>query len=271
MKINFWGVRGSLPTPGADFNKYGGNTSCVELEVNGKTIIFDMGSGMKNLGNYLIKKNIKNFTILISHFHYDHTCGLPFFGPAYDPNTKFKVFSGILPTRSKTLKVLDSQISSPSFPITIKDFNAEIKYKDFEVGKEFLLDEGLIIKTMRLNHPDGAVGYRVEHKDKSVCYITDHEHQVGVVNHELVNFVKNSDALIYDSTYDDKQFDAYIGWGHSTWQEGGRLAERAAVKKLFIFHHNPDNDDKKMSEIELLSRQTNKNFFVAKEGMCVKI
>tara|TARA_A100001015_G_C14844746_1_gene653974 strand:- start:165 stop:980 length:816 start_codon:yes stop_codon:yes gene_type:complete len=271
MKINFWGVRGSLPTPGANYNKYGGNTSCVELQVNGKTIIFDMGSGIKYLGNYLTKNSIKNFTILISHFHYDHTCGLPFFGPAYDPNTKFTVYSGILPTRHNTLNVLDSQISSPSFPITINDFNAKIKYKDFKVGKEFLLDKDVSINTICLNHPDGAVGYRVEHKGKSVCYITDHEHQVGVENQKLINFVKNSDALIYDSTYDDKHFTKYIGWGHSTWQEGGRLAEKASVKKFFIFHHNPDNDDKKMSEIEVLSSQTNKNFFVAKEGMCVKI
>ena len=271
MIVNFWGVRGSLPTPGSDFNKYGGNTSCVEVKVNGRTIIFDMGSGIKNLGNHLIKNNIKNFAIFISHFHYDHTCGLPFFAPAYDVNSKFKVYSGILPTRGKTLKVLNSQISSPSFPITVKDFSADIEYKDFEIGKTILLKDSINIKTMLLNHPDGAVGYRLDCEGKSVCYITDHEHSLGKENQELIDFVKNSNILIYDSTYDDNEFKNYIGWGHSTWQEGGRLAEKAGVKKFYIFHHNPDNCDAKMSEIESISKKKNKNFFVAKEGMCVKV
>jgi len=271
MQVIFWGVRGSLPTPGIKFSKYGGNTSCVQLIVDGKTIIFDMGSGIKYLGNDLIKKKIKDFTILISHFHYDHTCGLPFFGPAYDPETQFDIFSGILPTREKTLEVLNSQISSPSFPISIKDFNAKITYKDFEIGKSFSLKKNINIKTFNLNHPDGAVGYRVNFNGKSLCYITDHEHEIGKENFALINFVENSDMLIYDSTYDDVEFKKYLGWGHSTWQEGARLAERAKVKKFFIFHHNPDNDDDDMNKIELKSRKENKNFFVAKEGMCVNI
>ncbi len=270
MKLIFWGVRGSLPTPGVNFNKYGGNTSCVELKVGENTIIFDMGSGIKNLGTNLIKNNVKNFAVFISHFHYDHTCGLPFFAPAYDPKTEFSVYSGILPTRKKTLQVLESQMSSPSFPISVKDFNADIKYKDFEIGKTFILKDKIKIKTLELNHPDGAVGYRVECEGKSVCYITDHEHEVGKANKELIDFVKNSNALIYDSTYDDDEFNDYIGWGHSTWQEGGRLAKKAGVEKFFIFHHSPDNDDNKMARLEKISKK-HKNFFVAKEGMCVNI
>ncbi len=271
MIIKFWGVRGSLPTPGVDFNKYGGNTSCVELQVDGRTIIFDMGSGLKNLGDHLKKNNISGFTIFISHFHYDHTCGLPFFSPAYDPKTSFKVYSGILQTREKTHKVLNAQISSPSFPITVNDFNANIEYEDFEVGKPFLLQDAINVKTMLLNHPDGAVGYRIDYKGKSVCYITDHEHKVGQENPEIIDFIKDSNVLIYDSTYDDNEFKNYIGWGHSTWQEGGRIAEKAGVKKYYIFHHSPDNCDNKMLEIESTSKRVNKNFFVAKEGMCVKV
>ena len=113
MKIKFWGVRGSIPTPGKTFTKFGGNTSCVELQVNKKTIIFDMGSGLVNLGHYLYKKNIKKFDILLSHFHYDHTCGLPFFQPAFEKNFQFSIRSGIEKTRSKTFEVLNKQISSP--------------------------------------------------------------------------------------------------------------------------------------------------------------
>ena len=270
MEIKFWGVRGSIPTPGDRFIKFGGNTSCVELNVNDQIIVFDMGSGLMNLGNYFLKKNIKKFDILVSHFHYDHTCGLPFFAPAYNKDCEFSIRSGIEKTRSKTLEVLKKQISSPSFPITIDQFSAKIKFCDFEIGKDFYINN-LKIRTTSLNHPDGAVGYRVENKDKSICYITDHEHDVKNKNKMLLNFLRNADALIYDSTYDDNNFNNFVGWGHSTWQEATRLAKECNINKLFIFHHNPDNDDSKMAQIENICKKMDNNFIVAKEGMSISI
>ena len=270
MKIKFWGVRGSIPTPGKNFTRFGGNTSCVELNVDNKVIIFDMGSGLVKLGNNLFKKNIRKFDILLSHFHYDHTCGLPFFQPAYNKDFQFTIRSGIEKTRSKTLAVLKQQISSPSFPITIDAFSAKIKFCDFEIGKDFHLGK-VRVKTVSLNHPDGAVGYRVEFNKKAICYITDHEHDLERKNKILLSFLKNADALIYDSTYDDKSFKNYIGWGHSTWQEATRLAKECNIKKLFIYHHNPENDDRKMNDIEIACMKMNKNFIVAKEGMCINI
>ena len=149
MNIKFWGVRGSIPTPGKDFVKYGGNTSCVEINVDNNTVIFDMGSGLVNLGNHLIKKNIKNFDILVSHFHYDHTCGLPFFMPAYNKAFNFSIRSGVFSTRKKTIDVLKKQISSPSFPITINKFTANITYEDFEIEKDFLLPSPALFRTFR--------------------------------------------------------------------------------------------------------------------------
>ena len=272
MQIVFWGVRGSIPTPGLEFSKYGGNTSCVELIVNNKVIIFDMGSGIKKLGDSLIERNIKEFNILVSHFHFDHTCGLPFFKPAYDPNFSFSIMSGNIITRKDVFNVLDSQITSPSFPITIKDFKANIKYKNFEIGKNFFLeDDNIKIHSIELNHPDGAIGYRVQAEGKSVCYITDHEHVPGNKNEKLIAFLKGADILIYDSTYRDEDFSKYIGWGHSTWQEGSRLAEAANIKKYFVFHHDPENKDKDMERIENESKRMSDKLFVAKEGMCVNI
>ena len=270
MKIKFWGVRGSIPTPGKNFTKFGGNTSCVELHVNNKLIIFDMGSGLVNLGNYLLKKNIKNFDILLSHFHYDHTCGLPFFQPAYDKKFQFTIRSGIEKTRNKTFEVLNKQISSPSFPITVNAFSAKIKFCDFKIGRDFYIDK-VRVKTISLNHPDGAVGYRVEYDNKAICYVTDHEHELKKKNKNLLDFLKNAEVLIYDSTYDDKHFKNYIGWGHSTWQEATRLAKECNIKKLFIYHHNPENDDKKMSHIESACKKIDNNFIVAKEGMFINI
>ena len=267
MEAFFWGVRGSIPTPGKDFSVYGGNTSCVEIRFRNYSIIFDMGSGLKNLGDSLLERRISNFDILISHFHYDHTCGLPFFKPAYLEDYSFALRSG----RKDIFKVLDSQISSPSFPITMNEFNANIEYKNFNVGDNFQLNGNIKVKTFPLNHPDGAVGYRVENNNKSICYITDHEHKINIKNKELINFVNNSDILIYDSTYKDEEFAKYIGWGHSTWQEGARISKNANVKKFFIFHHNPDNRDNDMKIIEDESKLFDDNIVVAKEGMCVRI
>ena len=189
MNIKFWGVRGSIPTPGIQYTRYGGNTSCVELSIGSRTIIFDMGSGLKGLGTSIVKRKIKKFDILVSHFHYDHTCGLPFFEPAYTKGFEFTIRSAKLQTRKETRDVLKEQISSPSFPITIDKFSASIEYKNFEIKKDFLLSDDIKVKTTNLNHPDGATGYRVENQNKSVSYITDHEHLVSKKNKELVDFL----------------------------------------------------------------------------------
>ena len=271
MEIKFWGVRGSIPTPGKDFVKYGGNTSCVELIIDDKVIIFDMGSGLKNLGESIVDRNIKKFDIFVSHFHYDHTCGLPFFKPAYIPDFNFSIKSGITNTRKKTKDILRKQISSPSFPLTLEQFNANINYDDFEIEKDIIIRKGIKVKTTNLNHPDGATGYRVESKGKSICYITDHEHEPKIKNYKLIDFLKDADVLIYDSTYDDKNFFDYIGWGHSTWQEAVRLAEFCRIKNLFIYHHDPENNDKKMDNIQSQCKNINKNYTVAREGMSFKV
>lgn len=267
MEVIFWGVRGSIPTPGREFSVYGGNTSCVEIRINNEILIFDMGSGLKNLGDSLIERKINNFDIFLSHFHYDHTCGFPFFKPAFNPNINFNIRSG----RKDMFQVIDGQISSPSFPITLKEFVANISYDGFHIGEEIIIKDNIKVLTLPLNHPDGAVGYRIEYKDKAVCYITDHEHTENVRNEKLINFVSNSDLLIYDSTYRDEEFAGYKGWGHSTWQEGFRLSKYSKTKKYVIFHHNPDNKDNIMKEIEEEASLISNNIVVAKEGMSVKI
>ena len=267
MEVFFWGVRGSIPTPGKSFAVYGGNTSCVEVRVNNHVLIFDMGSGIKNLGDSLLQRKINNFDIFLSHFHYDHTCGLPFFKPAFNSNINFNIRSG----RKDMKKVLGTQISSPSFPITLKEFKANIKYDNFKVGDIITIKDNIKIFTLSLNHPDGAVGYRLEYDNKAVSYITDHEHEENVKNEKLINFITNSDLLIYDSTYKDEEFENYKGWGHSTWQEGVRLSNYSKIKKYAIFHHNPDNKDNVMKEIEEEANLTSNNIMVAKEGMSVKI
>ena len=168
-------------------------------------------------------------------------------------------------------KVLGAAISRPSFPITLKEFKANIKYDNFKVGDIITIKDNIKIFTLSLNHPDGAVGYRLEYDNKAVSYITDHQHEENVKNEKLINFITNSDLLIYDSTYKDEEFENYKGWGHSTWQEGVRLSNYSKIKKYAIFHHNPDNKDDVMKEIEKEAKLISNNIMVAKEGMSVKI
>ena len=271
IEIIFWGVRGSIPTPGTKFSKYGGNTSCIELILGQKTIILDMGTGIKSLGDSLVARNINNFDILLTHFHYDHTCGLPFFKPAYDKAAHFSIRAANIKSRGKISDVLNKQMSSPSFPINTNLFAANIDYIDFKLNKDFSIKNDIVIKTIELNHPDGATGYRVEYEGKSVCYITDHEHVINKNNKNLENFVKGTDILIYDSTYTDSEFEKFIGWAHSTWQAGARLAEKADVGNFCIFHHNPDNDDRAMDNINLEATKLNPKNIVSREGMKIKI
>ena len=171
---------------------------------------------------------------------------------------------------SNQLEIIKSQVRK-KFPITLKEFVANISYDSFHVGEEIIIKDNIKVLTLPLNHPDGAVGYRIEYKDKAVCYITDHEHEENVKNEKLINFVSNSDLLIYDSTYRDEEFVGYKGWGHSTWQEGFRLSKYSKIKKYVIFHHNPDNKDNIMKEIEEEASLISNNIVVAKEGMSVKI
>ena len=206
IEIIFWGVRGSIPTPGKNFNKYGGNTSCIELILGNKILILDMGTGIKLLGDSLITRNIKNFDILLTHFHYDHTCGLPFFKPAYERDVNFSIRAANIKNRGKISDILQKQMSPPSFPISTDVFNANIHYIDFKLKEDIYLDNAIVVKTIELNHPDGATGYRIEYDGKSVCYITDHEHDIKKENSILENFVKATDVLIYDSTYTDSEF-----------------------------------------------------------------
>ena len=165
-------------------------------------------------------------------------------------------------------------MAKPSFPISLKDFKAKISYIDFTMEKDFSLGEKneVKIQSIPLNHPEGATGYKVIYGEKSICYLTDHEHIIGKKDSFLIDFVKDSNILIYDSTYRDEDFKKYIGWGHSTWQAGLRLAKEAAVKKFFIFHHNPDYDDIMMDQLLKITKNiTEVKTLIAREGLKIKV
>lgn len=272
MRVTFWGVRGSIACPGRQYARVGGNTSCVEVEVAGETVIFDAGTGLRLLGASLEQRRIKKSHVLLSHTHWDHTCGLPFFRPVYDPECSIRIVGGHAIERSGGIRtILDSQLSAPSFPVSLDQMAASLSFVDVSPGAAFEISPKVAIRTTRLAHPDHATGYRLEHDGVSVAYVTDTEHEPGRLNRSIVTLIERADLVIYDCTYTDEEFAGRRGWGHSTWQEGVRLCRAANAKRLAIFHHDPEHDDAFMKRVAENAKRMWSGAFVAREGMQVTL
>ncbi len=265
--LKFWGVRGTLPVPGPATLRYGGNTSCVEVRCGGRSFILDAGTGIRALGDSLKDERIDVF---LSHTHIDHILGVPFFAPCYDASRHVRFWAGHLHPEHALSETIGAIMQPPVFPLTIWDFKARVEFNDFAAGGEFSGDwqeDGISISTYALSHPDRATGWRINYGGKSVCYITDYEHTSGTVEEGLVRFVKGADVLIYDSTYTDEEFARYKGWGHSTWQQGVRLAEAAGAGTLTVFHHDPDATDAVLDKRAEALKSLRSDAVVAREGL----
>lgn len=267
LAVKFWGVRGSIACPSPDHVVYGGNTSCLEIFAGDERIIMDAGTGIRNLGQDFIRDGVKHGTLLLTHSHWDHINGFPFFGPAFMPNNKFTVAAGHLYDAGGIENVLASQMANPTFPVPLEALQAALTFEDFKAGESWNLDSTTRIVTKPLNHPNGATGYRVEHGGKSICYVTDTEHVIGKPDQSVLALIEGADLVIYDCTYTDAEFKAKIGWGHSTWQEGVRLCKMANVRQLAIFHHDPDHNDDFMRQVEIEARAAWEGTVVAREQM----
>jgi phosphoribosyl 1,2-cyclic phosphodiesterase len=269
--LRFWGVRGTFPITSASHSRFGGNTSCVELMCGDHLIIFDAGTGLKVLGDFLLaqQKPIKA-DILISHTHLDHILGIPFFKPFYASFHQFRLWAGHLQPERLLKKVLSDLMTEPFFPIPIDIFKADIVYNDFMPRDKLYLSNNITVETAPLNHPNRAIGYRINYKDKSICYVTDTEHQTNEQNEIIIKLIQDADYFIYDATYTDVEFESHRHWGHSSWQEGYRLAKEANVKNYIIFHHDPDHDDQFMDKIALDASSLTPNTIVAYEGLTIE-
>ncbi len=271
FKVKFWGVRGSIACPGSAHIAFGGNTSCLEVVMGDQRVILDSGTGIRNLGQSLMKTEPSHTHILFSHTHWDHINGFPFFVPAFVKNRSFTLRAGHLGDKGGIRTVLSDQMAHPTFPVPIEIMAARLEFEDFTSGDTFNIGPDVKVRTTSLNHPDGATGYRLEYAGRSVCYVTDTEHMPGKPDQNILGLIEGTDLLVYDSTYTDAEFPAKVGWGHSTWQEAVRLSQAANVKALMIFHHDPDHDDVVMEQIESDARLMWSKAMVARENMTYAI
>ncbi len=266
FSVRFWGVRGSIPAPGASTARYGGNTSCVEIRCGSHLLIFDAGSGIRELGIALEAGGPVEADLFLSHTHYDHLVGLPFFGSVFNPRNSFRVWAGHLKPERTVELVLRGFMTDPLFPVPLDIFNAHIDFHDFIAGDTLQPHPSITVRTTALNHPNRATGYRVEYGGKAACYITDTEHVIGAPDRNILGLIEGADLMIYDSSYTDAEFPNFIGWGHSTWEEACRLARAAHVKRVAIFHHEPSRDDDVLDQIGELAARMFPGAFVAREG-----
>ena len=271
VEVTFWGVRGSIACPGPEMNQFGGNTSCVEVECGEGRIILDAGTGIRPLGNALLKNGAPvDADLLLSHTHIDHIVGMPFFGPAYCEDSKLRMWAGHLQPERELADVLCAMMADPLFPIPMDVMAADKSFNDFHAGETFDLACGATVRTCALNLPNGATGYRIEQDGRAICYVTDTEHAEGTHDENILELIQGADLFIYDTTYTDAEYPSHVGWGHSTWQEGAALAELANVGTYVPFHHDPSHDDTVMTQIEAQAKARFENTIVAREGLTLK-
>ena len=268
FQVRFWGVRGSISVSDRDSIRYGGNTSCLEIRCGDRLLIFDAGSGLRYLGNKMVTSgDAVDADIFLTHTHYDHICGIPFFKPFFNPQNTFRMWAGHLLPETDLRGVLCSLMTSPLFPVPLEIFQSKIEFHDFMIGDSLSAGGDVVVRTAALNHPDGATGYRIEYDGRAICYLTDTEHVAGELDQTILQLIDGADIVIYDSMFTEDEYKNCVGWGHSTWEAGADLCDAAGVPQFVIFHHDPDHDDAFMDKIAAAAEQRRPGTLVAQEGM----
>lgn len=272
--VRFWGVRGSIACPGPETVRYGGNTSCIEMLIGGHRLIFDGGTGLRELGLSLLREMPLEANLFFTHSHWDHIQGFPFFVPAFVPGNRFYIYGAIAPNGSTIEQRLNDQMLHPNFPVPLQIMGADLKFCDIEIGETVRVGD-IQIENALLNHPGEAVGYRVSWNGRVAAYVTDTEHFPDRLDENVLWLARDADIMIYDATYTDEEYhnerSSKVGWGHSTWQEAVKVAKAANVKNLVIFHHDPIHSDDFMDKVGRDTALVFPNSIVAKEGMAIDL
>jgi phosphoribosyl 1,2-cyclic phosphodiesterase len=270
FSLHFWGVRGSIATPGEATVRYGGNTPCIEMRCHGKRLIFDGGTGIRVLGQHLLAEMPTEADVFFTHTHWDHIQGFPFFVPAFVKGNTFRIHGKDSPNGATIRQRLEAQMLDPNFPVPLQVMGAAMTFHEVEPRQILDLGGGVTVEPGALNHPGEATGYRVCWGDRVAVYATDTEHFEHGLDDDLLHLARNADVLVIDATYTDEEYwsntSSKVGWGHSTWQEAVKVAIAANVGTLVIFHHDPIRTDADLDEIGKQVKAAFPNSLMATEG-----
>jgi len=274
VKVTFYGTRGSTPVPDPNFLQFGGNTSCILLTFDsGRIAILDAGTGIRKLGDDLIAgshEQYDNIFILLSHTHWDHIHGFPFFEPAYDPKRHITIAMCGKNRKANYLEsIFSTQLQLDFFPVPLDKMGAKLKFWQPDTIN-YTTSNGVKIMASRHNHPGFAYGYRIEDGGKTLVYCTDVEHMDGI-DPDVVELSRNADLLIHDAHYTPEELKLKKGWGHSSWEQAIEVAKQAGVKKLALFHHAPEHTDEFLLHMEKECQKRFSKAFLAREGMKIKL
>lgn len=271
--VRYWGVRGSIPTPGPETVIYGGNTTCIEIRCDDTCVIIDTGTGARQLGDILLKEAAGSeleIYLIYSHLHLDHIQGFPFFAPIYESQTTLHVYSQ-RPRDLTPREVLEWQMAFPWFPVDLERLPSDIEFNELTAGDTLKLG-AVQLSTCPMNHPGGAMGIRIDHRGHAFVQASDIEHEGDALAEPLVELAKGADFLSYDSTYvAGDEYERYKGFGHSTWQHGVKTARAAGVDKFIAFHHDPSHDDAFMDQVAADIEAEWPGSLVAKECMTLDL
>lgn len=274
FSVRFWGVRGSIPTPGLETVRYGGNTACVEVQVAGKRLIFDGGTGLRVLGKQLMQEMPAAAHLFFTHTHWDRIQGFPFFIPAFIEGNHFDIYGAIGQNGASIKQRLSDQMLRPNFPVPLQVMRSDLRFHDISPGSVITLDD-VVVETISLNRPNGALGYRVTWNGHTVVYATDTEHYPNQTDQGLLYLAHEADLLIYDAAYADNAYydpnSMQARQQPATWYAGVEVATAAKVKQIILFHHDPAHEDDFLDQVEAEVQSKFPNVRLAREGMVYPI
>lgn len=271
FNVKFWGVRGHIAVSLPSHVKYGGNTSCVAVRLDGHLIIFNAGTGIRELGRQIMQENLSDITVLFTHSSWDHITGFPFFVPAFIPQLKLSICAGHLKKYGGIHNILSGQMVGPMFPIPIETMQAKMNFIDFDAGDDLDIVEGVKIRTAPLRHPNGATGYRIEYGGKSLAMVAPTGHVEGEDDPNILGLIKGADLVIYDCTFTAEEFATRSERGNSTWNEGVRLCKLAGAKRMAMFHYSPYHDDAAIEALEKEAQAVWPGVFAARDYMEIEL
>lgn len=270
--VTFWGTRGTLPAPGRQFARAGGNTNCIEVKCGGQTIVIDAGTGIRELGSQLAAEQPdQRVHMLLTHAHYDHVEGVPFFAPFFMQEKKVDIYCGELDGSTGTEDTVLNLMRRPYFPVGPTVFTANVSYNDLAGGEAFDLPEDIRVTTAELNHPGGATAYRIDYAGKSFACITDTEHKLNTRDENIMKLIDGVDLFVYDASLTDEEYPDFAGYGHSTYEEALRLQEASNAVSVAATHHMPFRVDTELDLIELKLKEQSEANMVAREGETINL